>query len=61
MEASKKKNEELQEEINCHKNEVNNIKYHLGKVKKSQEEFDELQMRLCKNLIAYCVLLVMRP
>jgi hypothetical protein len=37
MEASKKKNEELQEEINHHKNKVNNIKYRLGKVEKSQE------------------------
>ena len=45
MEGSGKKNEEIQEEIN-RKRKINNIKYHLGKVEKSQEEFDEVKKLL---------------
>jgi hypothetical protein len=49
MEGSRKKNEEIQEEIN-HKSKINNIKYHLGKVEKSQEEFDEVQKLLLEKI-----------
>jgi hypothetical protein len=49
MEGSRKKNEEIQEEIN-RKSKINNIKYDLGKVKKSQEEFDEVQKLLLEKI-----------
>jgi hypothetical protein len=49
MEGSRKKNEEIQEEIN-RKRKINNIKYHLGKVEKSQEEFDEVQKLLLEKI-----------
>ena len=49
MEGSRKKNEEIQEEIN-RKSKINNIKYHLGKVEKSQEEFDEVQKLLLEKI-----------
>jgi hypothetical protein len=49
MEGSRKKNEEIQEEINC-KRKINSIKYHLGKVEKSQEEFDEVQKLLLEKI-----------
>jgi hypothetical protein len=49
MEGSRKKNEEIQEEIN-RKCKINNIKYHLGKVEKSQEEFDEVQKLLLEKI-----------
>jgi len=48
MEGSRKKNE-TQEEIN-RKSEINSIKYHLGKVEKSQEEFDEVQKLLLEKI-----------
>lgn len=49
MEGSRKKNEEIQEEIN-RKRKINNIKYHLGKVEKSQEEFIEIQKPLLEKI-----------
>jgi hypothetical protein len=49
MEGSGKKNEEIQEEIN-RKRKINNIKYHLGKVEKIQEEFDEVQKLLLEKI-----------
>jgi hypothetical protein len=49
MEGSGKKNEEIQEEIN-RKSKINNIKYHLGKGEKSQEEFDEVQKLLLEKI-----------
>jgi Flp pilus assembly CpaF family ATPase len=49
MEGSGKKNEEIQEEIN-RKRKINNIRYHLGKVEKIQEEFDEVQKLLLEKI-----------
>jgi hypothetical protein len=49
MEGSRKKNEETQEDIN-RKSEVNSIKYRLGKVEKSQEEFREIQKTLLQKI-----------
>jgi hypothetical protein len=49
MEASRKKNEESQEEIN-RKSEINSIKYRLGKLEKNWEEFGEGQKTLLEKI-----------
>jgi hypothetical protein len=49
MEGSKKKNKKLQEEMN-RKSEINSIKYRLGKVEKSREEFSEAQKLLLEKI-----------
>jgi hypothetical protein len=53
MESSKKKNEELQVDINRYRDEVNNIKHCLSNVEKSQKEFGEGQKTLMKKSINY--------
>jgi hypothetical protein len=49
MVGSRKKNEKTHEEINRN-SEINNIKYCLGKVEKSREEFDEGQKAVLEKI-----------
>ena len=49
MVGSRKKNEKTHEEINRN-SEINNIKYCLGKVEKSQEEFGKLKKALLEKI-----------